>query len=308
MQNSEKPESRTAVVADAARESDTNGHEEYAAPLEGDRRARRFRGSGVSAAERDRLLRDVRNVEFAIGIRGYERAAVDRYVEQVNRLIAELEISSSPESAVRHALDEVSEETRGLLQRAHDTADEITARSRARADERLERAAAEAAGMIEHAQRKAADLVAQAQREADELRAKVAGETAEMRESAARDTAEARETASRDAAALREAAESEAQQVRAAAQREAEELRATARREAEETVAASETRARELTRNAEAVWRERRRLIDDMRAVGEQLVAIGETEGKRFATFFGDASPLAPEVTAETEVPPVGVA
>jgi hypothetical protein len=47
----------------------------------------------------------------------------------------------------------------------------------------------------------------------------------------------------------------------------------------------AETRARELARSAEAIWRERRRLIGDMRAVGEQLVAIGETEGKRFARF-----------------------
>ena len=50
----------------------------------------------------------------------------------MNRVIAELEISSSPEAAVRHALDEVSEETRELLQRAHQTAEEITARSRSR--------------------------------------------------------------------------------------------------------------------------------------------------------------------------------
>ncbi|MBV9337067.1 MAG: hypothetical protein JO243_14375 [Solirubrobacterales bacterium] len=40
-----------------------------------------------------------------MGRRGYSPAAVDRYVEQVNRLIAELEISASPGSAVRHALD-----------------------------------------------------------------------------------------------------------------------------------------------------------------------------------------------------------
>jgi hypothetical protein len=51
---------------------------------------------------------------------------VDRYVQEVNRLIAELEISGSPDSAIRAALEEVSEETRGLLQRAHETADEIT--------------------------------------------------------------------------------------------------------------------------------------------------------------------------------------
>jgi hypothetical protein len=41
------------------------------------------------------------------------------------------------------------------------------------------------------------------------------------------------------------------------------------------------------------VWRERRRLIEDMRAVGEQLVAIGETEGKRFPRFGEEGSDVA---------------
>ena len=281
MPHSEKHDSGTAVIADASVEPEANGHDEHAGFAD-ERRARRFRGSGVSAAERERLLRDVRKIDFAIALRGYDRAAVDGYVEQVNRLIAELEISASPESAVRHALDEVSEETRDLLQRAHDTADDITARSRAKADERLERAAAEAAGMLESAQRKAAEVCAEAQREADELRAMVAGETAEIRE-----------TAAREAAALRDTAEADAQQLRALAQRDAEEARAAARREAEEMLAAAEGRARELTRNAETVWRERRRLIDDMRAVGEQLVAIGETEGRRFTRFVADTDDIA---------------
>jgi hypothetical protein len=40
----------------------------------------------------------------------------------------------------------------------------------------------------------------------------------------------------------------------------------------------AETRSRDLARSAEAIWRERRRLIDDMRGIGEQLVAIGDVE------------------------------
>jgi vacuolar-type H+-ATPase subunit E/Vma4 len=38
----------------------------------------------------------------------------------------------------------VSEETRDILQHAHDTAEEITARSRSRADDRLQQAEQEA--------------------------------------------------------------------------------------------------------------------------------------------------------------------
>jgi hypothetical protein len=54
----------------------------------------------------------------------------------------------------------------------------------------------------------------------------------------------------------------------------------------------AETRSRDLARSAEAIWRERRRLIDDMRGIGEQLVAIGDVEGKRFAKL-SDEIPLA---------------
>src|SRR5438067_2131027 len=104
-------------------------------------------GRAIAAAERDRLLKDARNVDFPAGVRGYQRAAVDRYVERVNRLITELEMYSSPESAVKHALDDVSEETRDILQHAHHSAEEITIRARARADEQLQQA--------EHGQRTA---------------------------------------------------------------------------------------------------------------------------------------------------------
>jgi len=46
------------------------------------RPARRFPRSRASTAERVRMREDLRDVRFPIGLRGYERAAVDRYVEQ----------------------------------------------------------------------------------------------------------------------------------------------------------------------------------------------------------------------------------
>jgi cell division septum initiation protein DivIVA len=82
---------------------------------------------------------------------------------------------------------------------------------------------------------------------------------------------------------LTERSARETQQLHASAQREADETRETARRKADEMLESAETRTQDLARSAEAIWRERRRLIDDMRQVGEQLVAIGEAEGKRFA-------------------------
>jgi len=236
---------------------------------DGERSTRRLPSSIVSAPERERLIKQARDTEFPVAIRGYDRAAVDRYVEHVNRLLAELEISSSPESAVRHALDEVSEETRDILQHAHDTAEEITARSRSRADDRLQ----------------------QAEQEAKELRATALSEAQETRDAAQREAEETREAARR-----------ESQQQRAAAQREADELRTSARGESADMLETAETRSRDLARSAEAIWRERRRLIDDMRGIGEQLVAIGDVEGKRFAKL-SDEIPVAAAHNGEPAAP-----
>jgi DivIVA domain-containing protein len=96
-------------------------------------------GRSKTAAER------IREVSFPIvAMRGYDRRAVDEFVEQMIELVSELEGRQSREAVVQRALDEVGEETAGILQRAHETADEIAARSRAQAEGRLQRAEREA--------------------------------------------------------------------------------------------------------------------------------------------------------------------
>ena len=104
------------------------------------------------------MVEEVRSVSFPSSMRGYDRDAVDAYVERVNRLIAELEISRSPEAAVKHAVAEVSEQTRGILEQAHQTAEEITARSRAKADDRLQLADREAGELREAAEARVGEL------------------------------------------------------------------------------------------------------------------------------------------------------
>jgi DivIVA domain-containing protein len=91
-----------------------------------------------SAAER------LRAVSFPLAVRGYDRRAVDEFLEEVQALVADLESRQTREGVVQKALDELGEETAGILQRAHATADEITSRSRAQADGRLQRAEREA--------------------------------------------------------------------------------------------------------------------------------------------------------------------
>jgi DivIVA domain-containing protein len=81
---------------------------------------------------------------FPIVMRGYDRAAVDAFVQEVLGLVSELEAKQSEESVVQRKLEEVGEETAGILQRAHETADEIAARSRSQAEGRMQRAEREA--------------------------------------------------------------------------------------------------------------------------------------------------------------------
>jgi DivIVA domain-containing protein len=97
----------------------------------------RFR-RGTRASER------LRDVSFPTAVRGYDRRAVDEFVDELRAVVADLEAHQTREGVVQKALDELGEETAGILQRAHETADEIAARSRAQADGRLQRAEREA--------------------------------------------------------------------------------------------------------------------------------------------------------------------
>lgn len=120
---------------------------------------------------RDEEVAEALAAEFPVALRGYDRTAVDAYMQRVSRIIAELQAGRSPQSAVRYALEQVSEETRAILQQAHDTADAITTKSRSQAAERLETSERESAQMLADAERDAAQMLADAEREAGELRA-----------------------------------------------------------------------------------------------------------------------------------------
>lgn len=86
----------------------------------------------------------ISNRTFPVVMRGYDRAAVDAFVQEVLQVVTDLEGLKSQEAVVQRALEEVGEETAGILQRAHETADEIAARSRAQAEGRIQRAEREA--------------------------------------------------------------------------------------------------------------------------------------------------------------------
>jgi hypothetical protein len=91
-------------------------------------------------------------------MRGYDRAAVDDHMQQISQLVAELQATRSPEAAVRRALERVGEQISGILQRAHETAEQITAQSRREAEDRLEQARTEAAQIAGAAEQRVKDL------------------------------------------------------------------------------------------------------------------------------------------------------
>src|SRR5215218_3436086 len=99
-----------------------------------------FRATRFSRSASERIT----NRSFPVVMRGYDRAAVDSFVQEVLELVRDLEGRQSQESVVQRAIEEVGEETASILQRAHETADEIAARSRAQAGGRIQRAEREA--------------------------------------------------------------------------------------------------------------------------------------------------------------------
>jgi len=110
----------------------------------------------------------IRAAQFPVAMRGYERASVDAWREDIARLVERLEEQAPRDSAVKRALDEVGKETAAILQRAHEAADEITARSRSQADGRLRRAEGEAEIVIREADERAEQLERDARRIWDE--------------------------------------------------------------------------------------------------------------------------------------------
>jgi DivIVA domain-containing protein len=99
-----------------------------------------FRANRFSRNRADELA----DRTFPVVMRGYDRAAVDAYVQEVAKIVGDLESRQSQETVVQRAIEEVGEETASILQRAHETADEIAARSRAQAEGRIQRAEREA--------------------------------------------------------------------------------------------------------------------------------------------------------------------
>jgi DivIVA domain-containing protein len=194
---------------------------------------------------RDRLPADIRNVSFPVSVRGYDRDTVDAYVKRANRVIAELEVSRSPQAAVRHALDRVGKQTVAVLQEARESADKLLEAARDEADAEKERAKAEAAKLVVNA----SDEADQTKAEADKVLAEARAESEKLVGEARTNAAEIVATAEASAAKQKQEAEQEIGELRGEA----------------------EARIREIRSDTQSVWQERSKLLDETQAMATRL-------------------------------------
>jgi DivIVA domain-containing protein len=234
-------------------------------------------GQGVRQL-RQYVPAEILDVSFPVSLLGYRRQAVDAYVERVNRAIAELKISASPAAAVRHALDQAGEKVDSLLRAAREAGAEIIARAEQEAEQDASRARADAAELVVEAsaeadrvRAEAEQLLATARAEADAI---VAAATAEAKSTVERSQSEADERARQvegELAALREQAE---------------------------------TRMRALRADTDAIWQERRELLDSVGGIADSLLALTNTAASRLPSEREDEIAQA-EAADETELPTV---
>ena len=220
------------------------------------------------AAYRARVPADIRNVSFPIAMRGYDRDAVEVYVRRVNRVIAELEVTRSPQAAVRHAVERVSEQTKTILEEARESAEKITTS-----------AESEAAEIVAKSKQQAADLVVSASTEADRIRA------------------ESDERVTRSKA--------EAEKILADAEKEAARRRQDAEAELAQLQAEAENRRSEVEADTTKVWERRRELLGDFdRMAGElheaaSAAAARLSEERAEPQADADTVVVAPKTTGE---------
>jgi DivIVA domain-containing protein len=191
-----------------------------------------------------RIPAELRSAAFPVVVRGYDRAAVDAYITRINRLIAELEATRSPQKAVENALRRAEDEKSDILKEAYALAGEINATAKQRAEEWTATAKAEAVEIVVNASEKADRTRA----EADEYSAKVRAEAEQI-------LADARTTAAKRI-------------------QRAEEKIASRRKEAEEWM-------RALRIDTNVIWAERRDLLDDLRDMAARLQEAASRSGTR---------------------------
>jgi DivIVA domain-containing protein len=209
---------------------------------------------------------DLLDVSFPVSVRGYDRRAVDSYIQRVNQVIAELKVRSSPPAAVRHALEQAEEKTQGLLRAAREAGEEITTSAQREAELNTANAKAEAA-----------ELLVNTSADADRIK----GEADQLMANARLEADAAGAKAQSEADELRAEAKAEAQNTLARAQAEADERLRRLKEELAALREEAETRRGEIQADTEAVWKERHELLEDVRRMASGLVDLANAAAAR---------------------------
>jgi len=229
---------------------------------------------------------EILNVSFPGAVRGYDRHAVDAHIKRVNRLIAEIKVSSSPRMAVRHALEQTEQQVSGLLERARETADEITTSAHREAE-------TEADGI----KAKAADLLVNANAEAEATKAEAEKLLAESKAEAETVLANARAAAEDILVRSRLDAENTVTRAQGEADERLQQLQAELASLRDQT----EARMREFQFDTAAVWEERRQLLEQMRGMASKLVDLADAATDREPDEPDLLEALEPKSQAENE-------
>ena len=229
---------------------------------------------------------EILNVSFPGAVRGYDRQAVDAHIKRVNRLVAEIKVGASPRAAVRHALEQTEQQVRGLLERARETADEITTSARREAETEADGIRAKAAELLVNAnaesdatKTEAEKLLADSNSEAETLLANARAEAEDM---LARSRLEAENTVKR-------------------AQGEADERLQQLQAELASLRDQTEARMHEFQADTTAVWEQRGQLLEQMRGMASSLVDLADAAADREPVEPDLLEALEPKTEAETE-------
>jgi hypothetical protein len=95
---------------------------------------------------------------FPLTRQGYDRAAVDQRIDELEHELAELRSSAATASAITAEIERIGEQTSAILTVAHDQAQEMTREAREQADRCLADAASNAVMITEGAKRKLRQL------------------------------------------------------------------------------------------------------------------------------------------------------
>ncbi len=252
----------------------------------------------------------IRTRSFSIGRRGFEKAEVEAFQQELASLVGELQqrLSTTDERLTQLGItelpdlkaefDTVGEDVRDILQAARDAAEDM--RDRARAD---------AAARLNEAQAQAEGLRGDAWNTSELMLQQVSAEAAQIAAQASEDALFIRAEAEREALRMTGDARRDAEEMVRSAQDESETILQSARSESESTLE-SATQSTDLAQErVRALEQRREELMKELEEARHALTELEETiDGKRSELTHATTDPAesSVRVLTEEEKPSIG--